>query len=141
MKLFPKLIAGAAALFMLVAPAVAADRAIIILDASGSMWAQIDGQSRIAIARDTLNSVLKGIPASLELGFMAYGHREKASCTDIELLVPPAAGTAGAISAAAAKINPKGKTPLSAAVQQAADLLKYTEDKATVILITDGLET
>jgi Ca-activated chloride channel family protein len=141
MKLFPKLIAGAAALFMLVAPAVAADRAIIILDASGSMWAQIDGQSRIAIARDTLNSVLKGIPASLELGLMAYGHREKASCTDIELLVPPAAGTAGAISAAAAKINPKGKTPLSAAVQQAADLLKYTEDKATVILITDGLET
>jgi len=71
MKLFPKLIAGAAALFMLVAPALAADRAIIILDASGSMWAQIDGQSRIAIARDTLNSVLKGIPAALELGFMA----------------------------------------------------------------------
>ena len=34
-----------------------------------------------------------------------------------------------------------GKTPLSAAVKQAAEALKYTEDKATVILITDGLET
>ena len=34
-----------------------------------------------------------------------------------------------------------GKTPLTAAVRQAAEALKYTEDKATVILITDGLET
>ena len=34
-----------------------------------------------------------------------------------------------------------GKTPLTAAVKQAAEALKYTEDKATVILITDGLET
>ena len=34
-----------------------------------------------------------------------------------------------------------GKTPLTDAVKQAAEALKYTEDKATVILITDGLET
>ncbi|WP_292504495.1 hypothetical protein, partial [Mesorhizobium sp.] len=34
-----------------------------------------------------------------------------------------------------------GKTPLTAAVKQAAEALKYTEDKATVVLITDGLET
>ncbi|TIQ86177.1 MAG: hypothetical protein E5X44_25985, partial [Mesorhizobium sp.] len=34
-----------------------------------------------------------------------------------------------------------GKTPLTSAVRQAAEALKYTEDKATVILITDGLET
>ena len=34
-----------------------------------------------------------------------------------------------------------GKTPLSAAVKQAAEALRYTEDKATVVLITDGLET
>ena len=34
-----------------------------------------------------------------------------------------------------------GKTPLSAAVKQAAEALRYTEEKSTVILITDGLET
>jgi Ca-activated chloride channel family protein len=34
-----------------------------------------------------------------------------------------------------------GKTPLTDAVKQAAEALRYTEDKATVILITDGLET
>ncbi len=141
MKPMQKLISAVFAALLTTAPVVAADRAIIILDASGSMWAQIDGKAKITVARETLAQVLKGVPADLELGFMAYGHRQKAACDDIELLVPPATGTAAAISAAADGITPKGKTPLSAAVRQAAELLKYTEDKATVILITDGLET
>ena len=136
-----RLLAGLMAALLLAFPALAADRAIIILDASGSMWAQIDGKSRIEIARDSLKQVLAGVPADLELGFMAYGHRTKGDCKDIEMLVPPAPGTADQISAAADALNPKGKTPLTAAVEQAADALKYTENKATVILITDGIET
>ncbi|MEO6015056.1 MAG: VWA domain-containing protein [Devosia sp.] len=122
-------------------PALAADRAIIILDASGSMWAQIDGKARIEIARDTLKQVLEGVSPELELGFMAYGHRSKGDCNDIEMMVDPAAGTADAIAEAAMSLSPKGKTPLSASVRMAAEALKYTEDKATVVLITDGIET
>jgi len=130
-----------AAVLLLAFPALAADRAIIVLDASGSMWAQINGKARIDIARDTLKDVLAGVPDTLELGFMAYGHRSKGDCNDIEMLVDPAPGTAEAIGQAADKLSPKGKTPLSASVKMAAEELKYTEDKATVILITDGLET
>ena len=136
-----RLLVALSTLFALMLPAVAADRAIIILDASGSMWAQINGKARIDIARETLKTVLAGVPSDLELGFMAYGHRSKGDCNDIEMLVQPAPGTADAISAAAAQLSPKGKTPLSASVKMAAEQLKYTEDKATVILITDGLET
>jgi Ca-activated chloride channel family protein len=132
---------AAAVSLLLTVSGYAAERAIIILDGSGSMWAQIDGEARISIARETLNDVLGALPDDLELGFMSYGHREKGSCEDIEVLVEPAAGTAGAISEAAAEIQPKGKTPISAAVQMAAESLKYTEEKATVILITDGIET
>ncbi|MBL8580091.1 MAG: VWA domain-containing protein [Mesorhizobium sp.] len=132
----------AAALMLFFATgAFAADRAIIVLDASGSMWGQIDGKAKLEIARDTLKTVLQTVPQDMELGLMAYGHREKGSCSDIELVVPPAPGSGGAISAAADKMKFLGKTPLSAAVKQAAEDLKYTEDKATVILITDGLET
>jgi len=123
------------------ATAQAADRAIIVLDASGSMWGQIDGKPKLEIARQTLRKVLTTVPADMELGLIAYGHREKGSCEDIELVVPPAAGTAGAITSAADSMKFLGKTPLSAAVKKAAEDLKYTEDKATVILITDGLET
>ena len=127
-------------LFLLTA-ATAAERAIVVLDGSGSMWAQIDGKARIEIARETLNEVLGGLPQDLELGFMSYGHRTKGDCSDIELMVPPAAGTAQQIIDAAASISPKGKTPISAAVKAAAEALGYTEEKATVILITDGIET
>jgi Ca-activated chloride channel family protein len=136
-----RLIALILALVTLGLPAAAASRAIVILDASGSMWAQIDGKARIEIARDTLEDVLSGVPAEVELGFMAYGHRTKGDCNDIELLVPPEAGTADRIISAAMSLNPRGKTPLSAAVLAAAEELKYTEDTATVVLITDGIET
>ncbi|AZO32128.1 MULTISPECIES: VWA domain-containing protein [unclassified Mesorhizobium] len=119
----------------------AANKVIIILDASGSMWAQIDGKPKLEIARESLRTVLQSVPADDEIGFMAYGHRQKGSCEDIELIVPPQAGSASAISAAADSMKFLGKTPLTAAVKQAAEALKYTEDKATVVLITDGLET
>jgi Ca-activated chloride channel family protein len=134
------IVTGLAALAF-IAPVVAAERAIIVLDGSGSMWAQIDGEARISIARDTLSKVLSTMPAEIELGLMTYGHREKGNCADIEMLVTPASDTAGAINMAAAKINPKGMTPLSDAVRLAAEELRYTEQAATVILITDGLET
>jgi Ca-activated chloride channel family protein len=141
MRIVRNFLLGAVAALGLALPAVAAERAIIVLDGSGSMWAQIDGKARITIARETLHEVLATLPDDLELGFMTYGHREKGNCDDIEMLVEPAAGTGPAIAAAADNINPKGMTPISDAVRLAAEDLRFTEQKATVILITDGLET
>lgn len=126
---------------LLAAPALAEGKSIIVLDASGSMWGQIEGRAKLEIAREALASVLSGIPADTELGLMAYGHREKGSCEDIELVVPPAAGTAQAITDAANAMKFLGKTPLTESVRRAAAELKSSEAKATVILITDGIET
>lgn len=114
---------------------------MIVLDASGSMWGQIEGRSKIEIARETLAKVTGDIPAGRVVGLMAYGHRSRGDCADIELVVPPGSETGAAISDAANRLQPKGKTPLSAAVRQAAEALRFTEEKATVILVTDGLET
>ncbi|MBX3566412.1 MAG: VWA domain-containing protein [Rhizobiaceae bacterium] len=142
MTLLQRVFAGFLALSCLAAvPASAAERTLIILDGSGSMWGQIGGKPKLEIAREALRTVLADLPADREVGFMAYGHREKGKCDDIELIVPPAAGTAEAIGKAADAMKFVGKTPLTAAVRQAADDMKYTEDKATVVLITDGLET
>jgi Ca-activated chloride channel homolog len=144
MRLLPVLVKISTVLvtsLLIATGAIAAEKSIIVFDASGSMWAQIDGKTRIEIARETIRNVIGTLPADKEIGLMAYGHREKGSCTDIEMLVPPAAGTGAAIIAATDKINPKGKTPLSEAVKRAAEELKFTEEKATVILVTDGLET
>ncbi|KRA53095.1 vWA domain-containing protein [Devosia sp. Root635] len=116
-------------------------RTIIVMDGSGSMWGQIDGRPKLEIARETVGEVLAQIPAEQEIGLIAYGHREKGNCGDIELMVPPAAGTGAAISQAVNAMRFLGKTPLSDAVRQAAGALHYTEDAATVVLVTDGLET
>jgi len=140
--MFRAVLAAAAASSILAAtPALSADKAIIVMDASGSMWGQIDGKTKIEIARETLAGVLPSIPDDMQLGLIAYGHREKGVCTDIEQIVAPAAGTRQSIAEAVNGLNPKGKTPLTAAVRQAAEALKFTEEKATVILVTDGIET
>ena len=118
----------------------AQEDAILVLDGSGSMWGQIDGVTKIEIARDTIGGLLDDMPASRRLGLMAYGHNRKGDCTDIELLADVGADR-DVIRAAVDAINPKGKTPLSDAVRQAAEQLKYTENKATVILVSDGIET
>ena len=139
---FARSIAAAILLLSMTTFGFAANKVIIILDASGSMWAQIDGKPEARNRpRSRCRTVLQSVPADDEIGFMAYGHREKGSCDDIELIVPPQAGSASAITDAADSLKFLGKTPLTAAVKQAAEALKYTEDKATVILITDGLET
>lgn len=122
-------------------PVRAEGKSIIVLDASGSMWGQIDGRAKLEIARAALGTVLAGIPAETEIGLIAYGHREKGNCADIELVVPAGPGTAQAITDAANAMQFLGKTPLTDAVREAASALKSTEAKATVILITDGIET
>lgn len=124
------------------APSQAQDRprAILVLDASGSMWGQIDGKAKIAIARDVIGGLLQTLPPDLELGLTLYGHRRKGDCNDIQTLIQPGTDR-GAIADAVNAVKPKGKTPLSAAVIQAADALRYAEEPATVILISDGRET
>lgn len=122
-------------------PAFGDGQSILVLDASGSMWGQIDGRAKLEIAQEALAQVVGKMPADTAMGLMAYGHREKGACDDIELIVPPAKGTGEAIISAANNLKFLGKTPLSESVRRAAEALKYTEEKATVILITDGIET
>ena len=114
---------------------------IIVIDGSGSMWGQIDGRPKLEIARETLADVLVDFPADRGLGLLAYGHRRKGDCSDIELLVSPAPGTAPQVLSTSNTMRFLGKTPLTDAVRRAALDLRSTEEAATVILITDGVET
>lgn len=115
-------------------------KTIIVLDASGSMWGQIEGKAKIEIARETIGGLLKTLDPDLELGLMAYGHRREGDCADIELLIPPAKVDREAFLGVVMEILPRGKTPLTDSVRQAAEFLAYTEEKANVILVSDGIE-
>ena len=129
------------ALMSLGTHALANERMMIVLDGSGSMWGQIDGQPKLKIAQQALREMVGNAPDSVEMGLMAYGHREKGDCNDIEMLVAAGPNNKDAIIQAAENMRFLGKTPLSEAVRQAAQSLSYTEEKATVVLITDGEET
>ncbi|GAB2205956.1 hypothetical protein ROS1_27720 [Roseibium sp. ROS1] len=124
------------------ASAVASDL-MVVFDGSGSMWGQIQGKTKIEIARETLSGVLGEVPLDANIGMIAYGHREKGQCSDIETVVPtgPASQTVPQMVGAANRLKPKGKTPLADAVRIAAEELKFTENAATVVLVTDGIET
>jgi Ca-activated chloride channel family protein len=134
----------AAILLCLVALPVAAQerpKAILVLDGSGSMWGQIDGKAKITIAQDVVGELLVSLPDTQDLGLTVYGHRRKGDCADIETIVEPGQDSRAAIAAAVNGIKPKGKTPMTDAVVAAAEALRYAEDKATVILVSDGIET
>jgi Ca-activated chloride channel family protein len=140
MKLLKYALIGAA---MMIAPLYvqANENVMLVLDVSGSMWGQINGVAKIEIARDALKSLVENWSDDREVGLVAYGHREKGSCSDIEVVMPVGPLDAASMNATVAALQPKGKTPLSAAVKMAAEALKYTEDRSTVILISDGKET
>lgn len=117
------------------------EKVMLILDASGSMWGRVDGREKIVVAREVVGDVLSGIGDRVLLGVMAYGHRAKGDCNDIETVVPTGPVDAGRTLAVINALNPKGKTPISEAVRRAAGELRHSEAKATVILVSDGLET
>lgn len=116
-------------------------RAMIIFDASGSMWGQINGKSKVEIARDALNKVVRTWNPNVELGLTVYGHRTKGDCNDIQTVIPVGRVQSYRMISTVNAIKPKGKTPISRSIRKAADALRYTEEKATIILISDGKET
>lgn len=114
---------------------------LLILDASGSMWGQIDGENKIVIARRVVGELVDGLPDDQEIGLIAYGHRREGDCDDIETVLQFGALDREGFKSTVNALNPKGKTPITESVKQAFALVKQAETTATIILVSDGLET
>jgi hypothetical protein len=114
--------------------------ALFIVDSSNSMWGKIDGQPKYISSQAVLSGVLKNLPPDASLGLMAYGHRRKMDCSDIEMLAPIGSSSPAQIQKMVANLQPKGTTPLSEALAGAADAFKDTKGAKMVVLITDGGE-
>lgn len=123
------------------APALAQQNMILVLDSSGSMAGRIAGIRKIDIARQVVGDILGSVNPNTRLGLFAYGHRRKGDCSDIEMIHRVSKPDRRAMLQAIDALKPVGKTPLSDAVRKAAETLRYTEEKATVILVSDGEET
>ena len=114
---------------------------LLILDASGSMWGQLDGENKIVIARRVLKDLIADLGDDSELGLIAYGHRREGDCRDVETIVPLAKIDRAQLAQTIEGLNPKGKTPLTFSVETAFDSVRSRAEPTTIVLVSDGLET
>jgi Ca-activated chloride channel homolog len=114
---------------------------MFILDASGSMWGQVEGKAKIVIAKEVLTGLIKDLPDDATVGLVAYGHRRKGDCNDVEELVPLGKIDKNKLTNTIQGLSPKGKTPISRSVRMTAERIKHLENETTIILVSDGKET
>ena len=114
---------------------------LFIYDASGSMWAKMEDKTRVEIAREILSNSINSLPTEQEIGLIAYGHRNKGDCEDVEFLVDLKNTDKEKVTKTIGEIKPLGMTPLSYSASLAMDDLKKSGQKATIILVTDGIES
>jgi len=121
------------------------DDAMIVFDASGSM----SGNEKLGIAttvtridevRSALDKVLPTAARYRRVGLITYGPGPYNQC-NVELNLKPTANATKRIMEAVGGLTPAGKTPLTAAVEQAADVLDYNHKPGVVVVLTDGEET
>jgi len=122
-------------------------RVLFIFDASQSMYAQWDGNSRMEIAKELLSNMLDSLDnkENLQVGLRCYGHQKPSppqDCRDTRLEVPFGNNNIPAIKKRLKTLRPKGTTPIAKALESGAlDFPEITSNSRNiVILITDGIE-
>jgi len=130
------------------APAHAAKSIALILDASGSMNAQLpEGRTRIDAAKAAVEEIVNKMPPDVRISLRAYGHQSPTSkhdCKDTELMVgfDGLAANKASILAKARGIRAQGYTPITYVIKLAAeDVGKENAKPRIVILVSDGKET
>ncbi|MGW2514052.1 VWA domain-containing protein [Streptomyces scopuliridis] len=120
----------------------------LVLDVSGSMRTRdIDGQSRMAAAKQAFNEVLDAVPQEVELGIRTLGadypgKDTKVGCKDTKQLYPVGPLDRTEAKTAVATLAPTGWTPIGPALLGAADDLEGDGDATRrIVLITDGEDT
>ena len=121
------------------------DRSVeIVVDASRSMWGQIDGVSKMQIAKETLEDVSYWLPADIDLALRAYGSTsasESNNCADSNLLVPFGEMNRDGIRRAIAGLKPTGQTPIAYALNQAGRDFGTLESDRIIVIVSDGIES
>lgn len=116
-----------------------------LFDASQSMYAQWETNTRFEIAKKLLSEMVDSLDKinHVEMALRVYGHTKKfppQDCDDTRLEVPFGKNTAHQIKKKLAEIKPSGTTPIAQSLDQCGK--DFPEDPARniIILITDGIE-
>lgn len=115
----------------------------IILDASGSMLARIDGAPKTVIARQALIALVERLPETTNVALRTYGHRRANDCSDTELVQAPAPLRRADLIDRISAIRPVngGRTPIAQSLDDMARDLAGVDGEVLIVLVSDGDET
>lgn len=123
----------------------------IVLDASGSMAAEIGGRPMMDIAKQSIKEVVQSMPANSRVGLRVFGHqgdntdaKQAESCAANELVYPIEKVNVAGIEAAMQPIQPTGWTIIASSIENGInDLQQFnnTNDLNMLYIVTDGIET
>ncbi|OYD06322.1 vWA domain-containing protein [Paludifilum halophilum] len=123
----------------------------ILLDASGSMEAQVNGGQKMDVAKEAVETFVSNFPKEANVSLIVYGHKgsnseedKQLSCSKIEEIYPLSTYDESTFSKAIKQVDATGWTPLADAIKKSGETLKDNSDKNSknvVYIVSDGLET
>ncbi|MBU1212075.1 MAG: hypothetical protein KJ587_12465 [Alphaproteobacteria bacterium] len=108
---------------------------IVVFDSSGSMWGNLPGGTgtKFELAHAALAQSLPRADSGVKTGLVTFGP----GCTSINLATAPALRNGSDTVAPLQILNPKGKGPIVAAIEQTTSLLEDGQP-AALLLVADG---
>ncbi|MDR6227067.1 vWA domain-containing protein [Desmospora profundinema] len=122
----------------------------VLLDASGSMAAQVPGGVMMDLAKKAIHNFTRDLPEDAHASLYAYGHKgsnqakdKKISCESIEEVYELSSYNESRFNQALDQIGPTGWTPLAAAIEETTKAVKETDENTRniVYVVSDGEET
>lgn len=121
---------------------------VLILDGSGSMTQADAPGPRIDAAKTAARGLIGALPDTATIGLQTYGtttgsnpEDKPAGCRDVTTLIPLGLLDRHTMNAAVDAISPSGYTPISLALQAAAEQLAADDTPQAIVLVSDGEET
>jgi Ca-activated chloride channel homolog len=123
----------------------------IILDASGSMKAEVNGRTKMELAKEAIDTFTSSLPEEAKVALRVYGHKgtgsdadKEMSCKANEKIYDFQNYNKSKLNQALNGIDAKGWTPVAASLEEAQkDLSQFPSENNTniIFLVSDGIET
>lgn len=114
---------------------------MFIFDSSGSMKRSAGMEPRIDAAKRAFAETLMGMPNQVRAGLVAFGHRRRAECRDIEVISTAGSLSRQDIAVRVMNFEAIGETPIGQSLRVAGQaMLAHRNENNTIVLVTDGIE-
>ncbi|MFZ5758790.1 MAG: OmpA family protein [Thermodesulfobacteriota bacterium] len=118
------------------------DNAVIILDASSSMYDTANGQQKFAQAKNVVLHMNQTMPAlTIQAGLHVFGPTMGPNLEDSKLIYGMAPYDKQALADAVGTVKVAGLTPLAKPLTKSIDDLKASQGPIAVIVVSDGVDT